>query len=102
MKLVYSNESLMSVNNAKALVEAQDIATFIKNEFASGAIGEVSAIDSWPELWVFDDSQSAQASEILNALNSNQDTVEWQCEQCDEHNDASFEICWNCQTDKIS
>ena len=98
MKLVYSNESSMIVSNAKALIEAQGIATFLKNEFAQGAIGELSVMDSWPEVWVFDDSDAEQALEIVKSLSSNSTAVDWICKNCDEPNDPSFEICWKCQT----
>ncbi len=55
MKLVFTNESTFLVNNVKNLLEAQKIKVFIKNEYAQGAIGEISPFDSWPELWVIND-----------------------------------------------
>ena len=62
MKMVYANESQFLVTNVRNLIEAQDIRTFLKNEFAQGAVGEISAFDSWPEVWVFEDSDFEQAS----------------------------------------
>ena len=95
--MVYTNESHFLVGNVKNLIDAQAINTFIKNEFSQGAFGEVSAFDSWPEIWVFDDSDFDRALAIVNATQGNADSIDWVCPQCSEENDASFEICWSCQ-----
>ncbi len=100
MKMVYTNENLFLVNNVKNLIEAQGIHTFLKNEFAQGAVGEISAFDSWPEVWVFDDSDFARAFEILESSQISNSNVDWICKNCSEKNDPSFEICWNCQHEK--
>jgi len=98
MKMLYSNENNFLVNNVKNIIESHDIKTFIKNEFAQGAIGEVSAIDSWPELWVLDDADFEQAMEILESSQKIMSGDDWRCNHCSETNDPSFEICWNCQS----
>lgn len=97
MKMFYTNENHFIVNNIKNLVEAQDVNIFIKNEFSQGAVGEISAFDSWPELWVYDDSDFDRVVVIVKSLHSNNETIDWVCKGCSETNDASFEICWNCQ-----
>ena len=97
MKMVFSNENIFLVNNVKNLIEAQAIQTFIKNEFAQGAIGEVSAFDSWPELWIFNDSDLDRALEIVDKSLSGGSAADWICNNCGEQNDPSFEICWSCQ-----
>lgn len=99
MKMVYTNENHFIVANVRNLIEAQDIKTFIKNEFSQGAVGEISAFDSWPEVWVFEDSDFDQASEIVVSSQLIDKGGDWNCAQCAEVNDASFEICWNCQCD---
>ena len=98
MKMVYTNENHFLVNNVKNLIEAQAIKSFIKNEFAQGAAGEVSAFDAWPELWVFDDADYGRALAISNAAKNSSQAVDWVCKSCTEENDPSFEICWNCQS----
>jgi len=100
MKIVYSNESLFLVSNVKNLIEAQGISTFIKNEFSQGAIGETSVFDSWPEVWVTDDADLERATEILNSSQSDIDGEDWTCTNCSEKNAQSFEICWNCASEK--
>jgi len=98
MKMVYTNENHFIANNVKNLIEAQGINTFIKNEFSQGAVGEISAFDSWPEIWVFDDSDFERADEIAKSSQSSGLSVDWVCNSCSEKNAPSFEICWNCQS----
>lgn len=69
---------------------------FVKNEHASSIVGEVSAFDSWVELWVHDDADYERACSILDGSISDIDDLPWNCSKCCEENDASFELCWNC------
>lgn len=98
MKMVYSHENQFLVSNIKNLIDAQGIETFMKNEFAQGAIGEVSAFDSWPEVWVVDDGDEKKALKIVQLAQSGVKRSDWCCNHCTEMNDPSFEICWHCQT----
>lgn len=100
MKMVYSNENSFIVNNVKNILESQGIKTFIKNEFAQGAVGEISAFDSWPEVWITDDCDFDSAMEMVKSIQNKQVTIEWTCKKCAEKNDASFEVCWQCQGEK--
>lgn len=97
MKKIYSNENNFIVHNVKNLVEGYGIDVFMKNEFVQGAIGEVPSIAAWPELWVVDDNDFDKARDIVNAAQHNANTVDWICNHCAEANDASFDVCWNCQ-----
>lgn len=99
MKMVYTNENHFLVNNAKNLIEAQAINTFIKNEFAQGAVGEISAFDAWPEVWVVDDFNYERAIEIMNTSQSSGKGEDWVCIHCSEKNGSAFEICWNCESE---
>ncbi|MFB0981662.1 MAG: DUF2007 domain-containing protein [Alteromonadaceae bacterium] len=101
MKMLYSNDNNFLVNNIKNIIESHDINTFIKNEFAQGAVGEISAIDAWPELWVIDDADFKHALEILEFSHNTIKGDDWVCNNCSEKNNPSFEICWNCQSDNI-
>jgi hypothetical protein len=97
MKLIYSCENHFLIANAKNIVEGMGIATFIKNEFATGAIGEISAFDCWPELWIVNDSDYDKATEAIAAMTPSESASTWVCSQCLEVNEPSFEFCWNCQ-----
>lgn len=99
MKMVYTNENSFVVNNLKNLIEAQNIEVFLKNEFAQGAMGEISPFDAWPEIWVVDDGDYDKVIAIVESAQRRTHSGDWICNQCQESNDASFEVCWNCQTD---
>jgi hypothetical protein len=100
MKLIYSNENQMMAINIKNIIEAQGIQLIIKNEFAQGAIGELSLTDSWPEIWVVHDNEYDRALEILASIASIGEGDDWLCQYCSEENACAFDICWNCQSDK--
>lgn len=97
MKLIYSNENKLLVHNVKNILEAEGIDVFIKNEFAQGAMGEVAVFDTWPELWINDEADFERASVIVDGVNSKANAAVWMCNNCQEVNDASFEVCWKCQ-----
>ncbi|MDH3388846.1 MAG: DUF2007 domain-containing protein [Gammaproteobacteria bacterium] len=96
MKKVFTHENRMIVFNMKNVLQEQGIDTVVVNEFAAGGAGDLPAFDTWPEIWVKDDSKLQRAQAILQAiLNSNADRA-WVCRQCHERNHAAFELCWNC------
>lgn len=98
MKLLYTNESALLVNNAKNITDDLGFNVILKNEYASGGAGELSPFDTWLELWLIDDTDFVQANEqLLNALELNQKT-DWFCQKCKEQNEGTFEICWQCQS----
>jgi len=99
MKLVYTHENQFLVSNIKNIIEGQGIKTFLKNEFAKGAMGEMSAFDCWPEVWVYDDADFLQAKSIVELSQIKNDDDQWVCADCNEQNDAVFEVCWKCFKD---
>lgn len=96
MKLVYTHQNGILVGSVKALLEQASIKVEMKNEYASGAVGELSAIDSWPEIWV-SNLDEERAKIIVARLQDNTPREEWVCTACSESNDAAFEVCWQCQ-----
>lgn len=97
MKLLYTHENPVLVGNARNIVENSGIEVFMKNEFVSGGIGELSPLDTWPELWVANDTDFDRAKKLLQVAFDQADTREWRCTHCGELNDASFDFCWKCQ-----
>lgn len=96
MKLVYTHQNGILVGSVKSLLEQASIKVEVKNEYASGAVGELSAIDSWPEIWV-SNLDEERAKIIVARLQDNTPREEWVCAVCSETNDAAFEVCWQCQ-----
>lgn len=87
----------MLVWSARRIVEASGIRCTIFNEFAGGASGLLSPLDTWPELWVLDERHAERAAKALaEAVAADIERPDWSCPDCGEANAGSFEICWNC------
>jgi hypothetical protein len=104
LKKLYTHENRLLVFNIKNLLEEEGIDCSIRNEFASSGVGDLSPFETWPEVWITDDSQWARAELIIMQLiNDQSPTYEWTCTHCHEVNESNFSICWNClQPGKIS
>ena len=99
MKLIYTNENNFLVSNARNILENENIEVYIKNEFLSGAAGDLAPFDTWQELWV-EDKDYDKATKLLLTLTDNKVSTNWSCPVCGEANEASFEVCWNCQKER--
>ncbi|MDV6315288.1 DUF2007 domain-containing protein [Idiomarina sp. HP20-50] len=96
MKLIYTHENKLLVENARNILQIEGIETVMKNEFSSGAAGDLAPMDTWPELWLVDEAQLAKAKELMNTMEAQANEADWRCNQCQEINGAAFEICWSC------
>lgn len=96
MKQVYTSENRFLVANARNILEAEGIEVTVRNEHASSAMGELSPLDTWMELWVINECDYERACNILDTSLSQSSAPEWTCSNCGESNDASFELCWQC------
>lgn len=92
------------VFRVKQLLEDNGIPCFLKNEFLSGAIGEVSPMDAQPEVWLSDDDWQPKAEQLIRDFKSqaenDQKASDWVCSRCSESNEGSFAICWHCQSSR--
>ena len=93
------------VGHLRNVLEAHGIECLLKNEFTSGAIGELPPFECWPELWVMDDSRFEEASAIVSAAsleNLVEPTTRWTCTNCKEELEGQFTDCWNCGHSRVS
>ncbi len=100
MKIVYTHENKIIVENARNVLSVNGIESVLKNEYASGGIGELSAIDTWPEIWV-ETNDYETASGLIENLIKASSAPTWECESCKEVNGGAFEHCWNCQHESV-
>ena len=96
MRMVYTHENSLLVGSARNLLESEGLKVVVRNEFASGAMGELSPLDTWAELWVLDDADYEKAHQIIANALSDKNARDWTCSSCGEQNGASFEVCWQC------
>lgn len=91
------------MQSLKSELDALGIPYMIKNEYASGAMGELPWQDTQPELWLIDDTWQARAKQVIEALmaqgvsSKREHTQEWVCRNCEEINGAAFDFCWQCE-----
>ncbi len=102
MDKVYSHHSRFMVFQVKQLLEQKGIPCFVKNEYAIGAMGELSPMDVLPELWVNDPQWLPKAKELVTVFANQQDSQQtWVCSVCHEKNAGNFELCWQCGQDSL-
>ncbi|MEM7561977.1 MAG: DUF2007 domain-containing protein [Pseudomonadota bacterium] len=98
MKKILTHENRMIVYNLKNVLQAEGIETRVVNEFAAGGAGDLATFDTWPELWLEDESREVEAHQLISTILNHTDDRDWFCRHCQEKNAASFQICWNCGT----
>jgi hypothetical protein len=86
----------------KQLLEDKGIPCFVKNEFAIGAMGELSPMDVLPEVWINDYEWLDKANQFINEFTLQPTSNEsWVCNACQESNASNFEICWQCNAENV-
>lgn len=100
MTLIFTRENKLIVENARNLLALEGIETVMKNEFSSGAAGDLAPQDTWPELWLTDDEQLARAQSVIATMEKKAQAPDWYCNNCHEVNGPAFDVCWHCQTDR--
>lgn len=87
----------------KSRLEDDGISSIIKNADPP-AVGEVTPIVAWPELWVIEDRDYRKADNLvqqeLKKLKDSESQDPWKCPKCRELIEAQFDICWKCSTSK--
>ncbi len=96
MKQIFTNENRLLAMNSKNILEQAGINVVIKNEHCSD--GAVPGHQAWLELWV-NEQDYIKALELLDT--DSKSSVPWQCENCKEQVPTQFQVCWNCQTERL-
>ena len=96
---VFTAPDIFWLQHARNQLDFAGIETIVRNEYAGGALGELSFIDCWPELWVRDQTTSEKAMRILADLYDEHlvDGPEHNCLYCGASSPANFQRCWQCQ-----
>ena len=98
MKKVYSAQDLLMLGHLKSVLEARGIRCVLRNLHLTAAMGQLPPIECWPELWVSEDEQYAEAQSIVTMAFAPLNSVKksWKCGRCGEISEGQFFACWNC------
>ncbi|MEH6592468.1 MAG: DUF2007 domain-containing protein [Halioglobus sp.] len=96
MKLAYTHPNSILVAQARSVLELAGIDCVLRNEFASGAIGELAPIDAWQEVWVVKNENYDSATRLLAEAQATVDGADWECALCGNASPATFDFCWHC------
>jgi hypothetical protein len=98
MKKVHSAKDPLMVGHLKNVLSTFGIRCVTRNLDLSSAAGELPPIDCWPELWVVDDEDLAEAQAILKKTLAPLESVKrpWRCRGCGENIEGQFSECWKC------
>jgi len=100
MKKIYSSAQEFETGYIASMLEEAGIAYTIRNQYLSGAIGELPPTEFWPEVWVTHDEDFQRAMAIVDSASLKvEDRGPWHCE-CGEENDGQFGSCWKCGLDR--
>ena len=97
MHKVYENFDLSRVGRMQSLLESHGIQTFIKNQYSSGALGEIPFVEICPQLYVLDESDVERARQLLQVeLPPENQASSWMCPECGIDIEGQFDRCWKC------
>jgi hypothetical protein len=102
LKKLFSSEDAFELQAVRSELDALSIPYMVKNEFASGALGELPWQEAQQELWLVDDTWFNRASKVIDGIKANFTSSqangrgEWVCSCCREENGSAFEVCWQC------
>ena len=100
MKLVYTHPDSIILAQVRNALEVAGIDCTIRNEFASGASGELAPLDTWQEIWILQDIDYDRAKRIAAQFSVELDEQDWTCSLCGQASPATFETCWHCGSDR--
>lgn len=98
---VFEDFDITLVGHYQSVLESNDIATFMKNQFGTSGAGELPFVEVVPQLWVLDESDAEPAKALIRELQSPQSPEQaeaWTCSKCGTPQEAAFTHCWKCSS----
>jgi hypothetical protein len=95
MKRVFRAASLIQVAHARNVLLAAGIESELRNQYLSGALGDLPMLETWPQLFVEDSDEQAALRALARAAVA-PGGAPWTCEHCGELLEPQFTSCWRC------
>ena len=97
---VFEDFDITLVGRYQAVLESNDIATFMKNQFGTSGAGELPFVEVIPQLWVLNEADAERALALIEDMSSPESTTPWICQSCKEPQEAVFTHCWKCSAQR--
>ena len=100
---VFEDFDITLVGHYQSVLESNDIATFIKNQFGTSGAGELPFIEVVPQLWVLNEADVERAKALIKELHdpdSPKQQQAWICPGCGTSQEAAFTHCWKCSASR--
>lgn len=102
---VFEDFDIMLVGHYQSVLESNDIATFMKNQFGTSGAGELPFVEVVPQLWVLNEADVERARALIKDLDQNENAElmgAWECPACGTPQEAAFTHCWKCSAPRLS
>ena len=98
MQRVFTDCDAVLSGLIRSVLEAAGIACLLRNQYLTGALGELPVNECWPQVWVVDDDDAPRALRLIGeTLPSAALGGEcWDCPGCGESLEPQFRQCWQC------
>jgi Putative prokaryotic signal transducing protein len=95
MKRIFRAASLIEVAHARNVLLTAGIQSELRNQYIGGALGDLPMLETWPQLFVDDEDESAACRALARAAHA-PTGAPWECAQCKERCEPQFTHCWRC------
>ena len=95
MKQVFRAASLLQAAHARNVLIMAGIPSELRNQYLAGALGDLPMLETWPQVWVEDEDESA-ALRALARADAAPTGASWVCGHCGEELEPQFTSCWRC------
>jgi len=100
---VFEDFDVTLVGHYQSVLESNDIATFMKNQFGTSGAGELPFVEVVPQLWVLNEADVGRAKVLIKYLHEPENGEQpqaWICPKCGTPQEAAFTHCWKCSSPK--
>ena len=98
MQRVYTSSDPVSAGFVRSVLEAAGIPCLLRNQYLTGALGELPVNECWPQVWVLDEGDAPRARRLIDETlpRDGASGEGWTCPDCGERLEPQFRQCWQC------
>lgn len=99
-RCVYQGSTVVEAAHVRNVLESAGIAVELKNDRLWSALGEISVVEAWPQVWVNDERDVERARDVLRDVERGAASPAWTCVACGEWLEGQFTACWHCGAER--